>query len=126
MVCSLTRLLFRSSMQCERPEEACRGHRGDASLLLMDDPATGLDVFAKRTAYKTAQQLRRLNKSAVLLVTTGLCDAVVMSDRLSIMVDGRLRCVGTLDELRAHYCRGFVIRTKVISKCLLMKKRNKK
>lgn len=116
MVCSLTRLLFRSSMQCERPEEACRGrgHRGDASLLLMDDPATGLDVFAKRTAYKTAQQLRRLNKSAVLLVTTGLCDAVVMSDRLSIMVDGRLRCVGTLDELRAGYCRGFVIRIKVM------------
>ncbi|XP_077553659.1 phospholipid-transporting ATPase ABCA3-like [Haemaphysalis longicornis] len=86
---------------------------GMPPVLLMDDPATGLDVFAKRTIYKTVNHLRRLNKSAVLLVTTSLCDAVIMSDRMSIMVDGRLRCIGTLEELRATFCRGFVIRIKL-------------
>ncbi|KAH7961860.1 ATP-binding cassette sub-family A member 2 [Rhipicephalus sanguineus] len=82
-------------------------------VLLMDDPATGLDHFAKRTIYKSVQMLRQLSKSAVLVVTTSLCDAVIMSDRMAIMVDGMFRCIGNLGQLRSRLCRGFVLRVKL-------------
>ncbi|KAH8038654.1 hypothetical protein HPB51_002798 [Rhipicephalus microplus] len=82
-------------------------------VLLMDDPATGLDHFAKRTIYKSVQMLRQLSKSAVLVATTSLCDAVIMSDRMAIMVDGMFRCIGNLGQLRSRLCRGFVLRLKL-------------
>ncbi|XP_075534900.1 phospholipid-transporting ATPase ABCA3-like [Dermacentor variabilis] len=82
-------------------------------VLLMDDPATGLDPFAKRTIYKSVQMLRQLSKSAVLVVTTSLCDAVIMCDRMAIMVDGLFRCIGSLSQLRSRLCRGFVLRVKL-------------
>ncbi|KAK8761721.1 hypothetical protein V5799_027010, partial [Amblyomma americanum] len=81
-------------------------------VLLLDDPATGLDPFAKRTIYKSVQVLRQLSKSAVLLVTTSLCDAIIMSDRMAIMVDGLFRSIGPLAELQSRHCRGFVLKLK--------------
>lgn len=82
-------------------------------VLLLDDPATGLDPFAKRTIYKSVHVLRQLSKSAVLLVTTSLCDAVIMSDRMAIMVDGVFRSIGTLHELQSRLCKGFVLKLKL-------------
>ncbi|KAH7967058.1 hypothetical protein HPB49_022081 [Dermacentor silvarum] len=82
-------------------------------VVLMDDPATGLDPFAKRTIYKSVQMLRQLSKSAVLVATTSLCDAVIMSDRMAIMVDGLFRSIGSLTQLRSRLCRGFVLRVKL-------------
>ncbi|XP_077553029.1 ABC transporter A family member 11-like [Haemaphysalis longicornis] len=86
---------------------------GQPPVLLMDDLVTCLDLFANRTIFKKGNLLRRLDKSAVLLVTTNLCDAVVMSDSMSIMVDGQLHYFGLLDELRVEFCRGFTVRLKL-------------
>ncbi|KAH8023645.1 hypothetical protein HPB51_015141 [Rhipicephalus microplus] len=79
----------------------------------MDDPATGLDLMSKRKIYRTVALLRVLVKSAVLVVTHSVSDAVVMSDRMAIMLEGRFKCLGTANELQARLCTGTVLLVKM-------------
>ncbi|KAH8023646.1 hypothetical protein HPB51_015142 [Rhipicephalus microplus] len=82
-------------------------------VVLMDDPATGLDLMSKRKIYRTVALLRVLVKSAVLVVTHSMSDAVVMSDRMAIMLEGRFKCLGTANELQARLCTGTVLLVKM-------------
>ncbi|KAL3211777.1 hypothetical protein MRX96_036254, partial [Rhipicephalus microplus] len=82
-------------------------------VVLMDDPATGLDLMSKRKIYRTVALLRVLVKSAVLVVTHSVSDAAVMSDRMAIMLEGRFKCLGTANELQARLCTGTVLLVKM-------------
>ncbi|XP_077490786.1 ATP-binding cassette sub-family A member 6-like [Amblyomma americanum] len=82
-------------------------------VVLMDDPATGLDLMSKRKIYRTISMLRQLVKSAVFIVTHSLSDCVVMSDRMAIMLEGQFQCVGTVAELRDRLCVGTVLLIKL-------------
>ncbi|KAH7945851.1 hypothetical protein HPB49_016538 [Dermacentor silvarum] len=82
-------------------------------VVLMDDPATGLDLMSKRKIYRTVAQLRRLFKSAVLIVTHSVSDCVVMSDRMAVMREGRFQCLGTVNELRERLSTGTVLLVKL-------------
>lgn len=82
---------------------------GLPSVVMMDDPAVGLDFIAKRKIYRTILLIRQLVKSAVLVVTHSMSDCVVMSDRMAIMLNGQFQCIGNVKDLKARLCRGFVI-----------------
>nr|XP_054926479.1 phospholipid-transporting ATPase ABCA3-like [Dermacentor andersoni] len=82
---------------------------GLPSVVLMDDPATGLDLMSKRKIYRTVALLRHLVKSAVLIVTHSVSDCVVMSDRMAVMREGRFQCLGAVNELRERLSAGTVL-----------------
>lgn len=86
---------------------------GLPSLVLMDDPATGLDLIAKRKIYRTIVLIRQLVKAAVLVVTHSMSDCIVMSDRMAIMLNGQFQCLGTVNDLRSRLCRGYVLVVKL-------------
>ncbi|KAH7951190.1 hypothetical protein HPB52_006247 [Rhipicephalus sanguineus] len=82
-------------------------------VVLMDDPAAGLDLMSKRKIYRTVALLRLLVKSAVLVVTHSVSDGVVMSDRMAVMLEGRFKCLGTANELQERLCTGTVLLVKM-------------
>ncbi|KAL1441267.1 hypothetical protein MTO96_008688 [Rhipicephalus appendiculatus] len=82
-------------------------------VVLMDDPATGLDLVSKRKIYRTVALLRLLVRSAVLVVTHSVSDGVVMSDRMAVMLEGRFKCLGTANELQGRLCTGTVLLVKI-------------
>ena len=71
---------------------------GSPSLLFLDEPTLGLDVLARRELWETIRSLR--GQSTVLLTTHYMEEAEALSDRVGIMVNGRLVSVGTPRELR--------------------------
>ncbi|KAH9367688.1 hypothetical protein HPB48_012804 [Haemaphysalis longicornis] len=82
---------------------------GLSPLVLLDDPATGLDLESKRKIYRTILLMRQLVKTAVLVVTHSVSDCVVMSDRLAVMRDGQFQFLGNTSELQERLCAGTVL-----------------
>ena len=78
---------------------------GDPELVFLDEPTTGFDPAARRTAWDVVRRLRELGKT-VLLTTHYLDEAQELSDRVAIVKDGRIVAEGPPGDLagaRATY-----------------------
>ena len=71
---------------------------GDPELIFLDEPTTGFDPEARRTAWETIRSLQDLGKT-VLLTTHYLEEAQVLADRVAIVKDGRILAIGAPREL---------------------------
>jgi ABC-2 type transport system ATP-binding protein len=78
---------------------------GDAELIFLDEPTTGFDPAARRTAWDVIRSLKELGKT-LLLTTHYLDEAQALADRVAIVKDGRIVAEGPPAELspgRAAY-----------------------
>jgi ABC-2 type transport system ATP-binding protein len=73
---------------------------GDPELVFLDEPTTGFDPAARRTAWGVVRALKELGKT-VLLTTHYLDEAQSLSDRVAIIKDGRIVAEGPPSELRS-------------------------
>jgi ABC-2 type transport system ATP-binding protein len=71
---------------------------GDPELIFLDEPTTGFDPGARRTAWDTVRNLRELGKT-VLLTTHYLDEAEQLADRVAVLRDGVIVREGTPSEL---------------------------
>jgi ABC-2 type transport system ATP-binding protein len=71
---------------------------GDPELVFLDEPTTGFDPAARRTAWDVVRRLRELGKT-VLLTTHYLDEAQELSDRVAIVKDGRIVAEGPPRDL---------------------------
>ena len=72
---------------------------GDPDLLFLDEPTSGFDPEARRSAWEMIAGLRDLGKT-VLLTTHYMEEAERLSDRLAVIVEGRIVAEGTVESLR--------------------------
>jgi ABC-2 type transport system ATP-binding protein len=70
-------------------------------LLILDEPATGLDPGARQDVWRDLFTLRKDEKITVVL-TTHLMDEAERCDRLAIMNGGQVVAQGSGDELKAE------------------------
>jgi ABC-2 type transport system ATP-binding protein len=73
---------------------------GDPELIFLDEPTTGFDPAARRTAWETIRSLKQLGKT-ILLTTHYLDEAQELADRVAIIKDGRILAEGAPRELGA-------------------------
>lgn len=66
-------------------------------ILFLDEPTLGLDVIARRELWKTIEALK--GKITVILTTHYMEEAEALSDRVAIMSQGKLCCIGTTEEM---------------------------
>ena len=71
----------------------------EPEVLFLDEPTLGLDVLARRELWTAIESLR--GKITVILTTHYMEEAERLSDRIAVMVSGKLRALGTLSELEA-------------------------
>jgi ABC-2 type transport system ATP-binding protein len=71
---------------------------GDPELIFLDEPTTGFDPAARRTAWQTIRALKDLGKT-VLLTTHYLDEAQELADRVAIIKGGRILAEGSPAEL---------------------------
>jgi ABC-2 type transport system ATP-binding protein len=74
---------------------------GDPELIFLDEPTTGFDPAARRTAWDVIRALRSLGKT-VLLTTHYLEEAQSLADRVAIIKDGLIVAEGPPSELSAR------------------------
>jgi len=71
----------------------------NAPLLLLDEPTTGLDPTARREIWNILMNLKKGQKTSLILTTHYMEEAEYLCDRIIIMDKGRILAQGTLDEL---------------------------
>jgi ABC-2 type transport system ATP-binding protein len=72
---------------------------GDPELIFLDEPTTGFDPGARRTAWQTIANLRALGKT-ILLTTPYLDEAAQLADRVAVLRNGEIIREGTPADLR--------------------------
>lgn len=96
---------FSGGMQ--RRLELAKGLLHHPSVLLLDEPTTGLDPGARRDLWQYLRILRD-QEHVSILVTTHLMEEAERCDRLAILNEGKLVALGTPADLR-HEIGGDVI-----------------
>jgi ABC-2 type transport system ATP-binding protein len=71
---------------------------GDPDLVFLDEPTTGFDPAARRTAWEMIRSLRSLGKT-ILLTTHYLDEAQRLADRVAVIRAGAIVRLGTPAEL---------------------------
>src|ERR1700740_810802 len=82
-----------------RRVELAKGLLHHPSVLLLDEPTTGLDPGARRDLWQYLQILRDEERVSVI-VTTHLMEEAERCDRLAILNEGKLVALGTPTELK--------------------------
>jgi ABC-2 type transport system ATP-binding protein len=82
-----------------RRVELAKGLLHHPSVLLLDEPTTGLDPGARRDLWQYLQILRDQERVSVI-VTTHLMEEAERCDRLAILNEGKLVALGTPTELK--------------------------
>ena len=77
---------------------------GDPQLIFLDEPTTGFDPAARRTAWGVVTALRDLGKT-VLLTTHYLDEAQSLADRVAIIKDGVIVAQGPPSQLSPRHAR---------------------
>lgn len=80
---------------------------GDPKVVYMDEPSSGLDPASRKdlwNAVKVAKQDR-----GVILTTHSMEEAEVLCDRIGIIANGSLQCIGNSKELKAKYGGTYVL-----------------
>jgi ABC-2 type transport system ATP-binding protein len=96
---------FSGGMQ--RRLELAKGLLHHPSVLLLDEPTTGLDPGARRDLWQYLRILRD-EESVTVIVTTHLMEEAERCDRLAILNEGKLVALGTPADLK-HEIGGDVI-----------------
>lgn len=78
---------------------------GNPRIIFMDEPTTGMDPVSRRDVWNLIQRLKR-NK-VIVLTTHAMEEADILSDRLAVICDGKLKCVGTPLYLKNAYGDGY-------------------
>ncbi len=69
----------------------------EPKVLFLDEPTLGLDVLARRELWKVIRQLK--GKITIILTTHYMEEAEELSDRIAIMLNGKVAVIGTLAEI---------------------------
>ncbi|XP_044010322.1 ATP-binding cassette sub-family A member 17-like [Aphidius gifuensis] len=85
---------------------------GRPSLILMDEPTTGVDPAARRSLWRTLNYCQNSGQS-MILTSHSMEECEILCNRLVIMVNGKLVCVGAVQELKQRFGAGYNIHIKI-------------
>jgi len=81
----------------------------DPTVLLLDEPLSALDAHTRGVVRDELQDLLRELSLPALIVTHDFGDASALADRIGVVIDGRLRQIGTARELIDQPADVFVV-----------------
>ena len=80
---------------------------GNPKIIFMDEPTTGMDPVSRKDVWDLISKLKR--DKVIILTTHAMDEADVLSDRIGVICDGKLKCVGTSLYLKNTFGEGYKI-----------------
>ena len=78
---------------------------GQSKLVLLDEPTAGMDLSARRGLWEMLKNQRR--DKIIILTTHYMDEADVLGDRIGIMAQGKIICLGSSLFLKNRYGTGY-------------------
>jgi len=88
---------------------------GDPRVLFLDEPTTGFDPGARRSAWETIKGLAGLGKT-IFLTSHSMDEVQYLADRVAIIAEGRVVAEGTPDTLAGREQAAATIRFRLPSR----------
>lgn len=107
-----TKLAYQLSGGNKRKLSVALALMGTPRVVLLDEPSTGVDVAARRKIWNRFREVRKT--SAILLSTHAMEEALALHDRIGVMAQGRLVCVGSAAHLQSKFGRGFTLEVSAV------------
>jgi len=82
---------------------------GYPKQILLDEPSAGMDPSTRRLVWKTIKKTKSMNDSAVIMTTHSMEEAEFLCDRLAILVNGRLSCIGSPEHLKMKFGDSYIL-----------------
>uniref|UniRef100_A0A8D0GSN9 ATP binding cassette subfamily A member 12 n=1 Tax=Sphenodon punctatus TaxID=8508 RepID=A0A8D0GSN9_SPHPU len=82
---------------------------GKPSILLLDEPSSGMDPNAKRQLWRIISEEVQ-NQCSVILTSHSMEECEALCTRLAIMVNGSFQCIGSLQHIKSRFGRGFTVK----------------
>ncbi|XP_018496407.1 ATP-binding cassette sub-family A member 2 [Galendromus occidentalis] len=86
---------------------------GNPRVLFLDEPTAGIDPSARRKIWNALMRAQKDIGSAVVLTSHSMEECEALCHRLCIMVNGRLRCLGSTQHLKSKFGEGFTVLIKL-------------
>ncbi|XP_075743957.1 phospholipid-transporting ATPase ABCA3-like [Rhipicephalus microplus] len=84
---------------------------GAPSLVFLDEPLKGVDTGTSQRLFDLLRYVRsRAKATTIIYASVSMQQLEFTCDRLAIMVDGQLQCVGTIEHLRDKFGQGMVMK----------------
>ena len=78
---------------------------GNPSVIFFDEPTTGMDPVSRRAVWQLMQDLKK--DKTIILTTHAMEEADALADRIAIVVDGRIKCIGTPLNMKNTFGDGY-------------------
>jgi ATP-binding cassette, subfamily A (ABC1), member 3 len=78
---------------------------GGSKIVMLDEPTSGMDPYSRRFTWNV---IRNYKRDRIIILTTHFMDeADILGDRIAIMAEGQLRCIGSSLFLKKTYGVGY-------------------
>ncbi|KAI0234119.1 ATP-binding cassette sub-family A member 3 [Lamellibrachia satsuma] len=88
---------------------------GGPKVVILDEPTSGLDPQARHNTWNLLKKYR--NDRTIIIITHNMDEADHLSDRVVIMVNGRMECSGSPMFLKKKYGPGYRLHITKYSNC---------
>ncbi len=78
---------------------------GNPRIIFLDEPTTGMDPVSRRDVWALIQDLKK--DKTIVLTTHAMEEADILADRIAVVAEGRLKCVGTPLNLKNTFGDGY-------------------
>eukprot|EP00122_Pirum_gemmata_P013535 Pgem_evm2s12606 len=80
-----------------------------SKVLLLDEPSSGMDPCAQRFLWNTIENVRTRGNSSIVLTSHSFPEIQALCDRVGILVEGKLRCIGPEFYVSSKYSRDYTV-----------------
>ncbi|KAL4459528.1 hypothetical protein ABPG74_018141 [Tetrahymena malaccensis] len=82
---------------------------GKSKFIFLDEPTSGVDVVTRRQIWDILREIK--NEGRIIILTTHhLEEAEALADRIGIMAQGQLLCLGTVDYIIHKFGVGYFLK----------------
>ncbi|KAG9465986.1 hypothetical protein GDO78_017388, partial [Eleutherodactylus coqui] len=86
---------------------------GNPTIVLLDEPSTGLDPKGQQRLWRAIRAAFNNKDRGAILTTHYMQEAEAVCDRVAIMIAGKLRCIGSIQQLKSKFGKDYLLEIKV-------------
>ena len=81
----------------------------NSSRVLLDEPSAGMDPASRRYIWDVIKATIQRNQSSMIMTTHSMEEAELICNRIGIIVNGRLQCIGTPEHLKMKFGHTYIL-----------------
>lgn len=86
---------------------------GQPDIVILDEPSNGMDPAARHRLWRIIEHMCRVRYCTIFLTSHSVNECESLCDRVGILRNGQLRCIGTVSHLTSKFSDAYRIRLKL-------------